>query len=78
MTDITLETGQTARIEAGIMRVTSSAPPPAAWHYRMTTQHETGGLLDARCTDFQALTEFLRQLGPLGYALRNIVRVEGI
>ena len=75
MTDnpITLATGQTATLEEGVMRVTAPAPPH---HYKMTAQHKSGGLLDVRCARAEEAMAFLAQLEPLGYTLRNIVRVK--
>lgn len=75
MTDITLETGQTARIEAGIVSVQKRLPPP--YHYRLTAQHKAGGLLDVRCSDYDAAVAFLKQLEALDYTMRSLSRVEG-
>ncbi len=75
MTDITLETGQTARIEAGIVQVQKRVPVPH--HYRLTAQHKGGGLLDVRCSEYDAAVAFLKQLERLGYAMRGLTRVEG-
>ena len=74
---ITLSTGQTATLEEGVMRVTESATPPPPHHYKMTAQHRSGGLLDVRCAEIDEAMAFLKQLLPLGYELRNIVRVGG-
>jgi hypothetical protein len=79
-TPITLPTGQTATLEEGVMRVTTSAPPRPArglHHYKMTARHEKGGLLDVRTAEIDDAMAFLKQLEPLGYTLRNIVRVAG-
>lgn len=73
-TPITLPTGQVATLEAGVMRVTAPAAPH---HFRMTAQHKGGGLLDVRCARVEEAMAFLAQLTPLGYELRNIVRVQG-
>jgi len=75
MTDITLETGQTARIEAGIVQVQKRVPVPH--HYRLTAQHKGGGLVDVRCSEYDAAVAFLKQLERLGYAMRSLSRVEG-
>jgi hypothetical protein len=75
MTDITLETGQTARIEAGIVQVQKRVPVPH--HYRLTAQHRGGGLVDVRCSEYDAAVAFLKQLERLGYAMRSLSRVEG-
>lgn len=75
MTDIGLETGQTARLEGGIMRVQPKTAPPH--HYKLTARHSGGGLLDVRCADLDATMAFLRQLEPLGYAMCSLSRVEG-
>jgi hypothetical protein len=79
MTDnpIHLPTGQTATLEEGVMRVTTSASPAAPHRYKMTAQHAGGGLLDVRCAEIDDAMAFLKQLTPLGYTLRNIVRVPG-
>ena len=71
MTDITLDTGQTARIEAGIIQVQSPKPPH---HYRMTAQHQDGAVLEARATSYDDAVAFLKQLEPLGYTMRTIAR----
>jgi hypothetical protein len=78
MTDnpITLPTGQTATLEEGVMRVTTSAAPASPHHFKMTAQHHSGGLLDVRCARAEEAMAFLAQLTPLGYVLRNIVRVK--
>lgn len=75
MTDITLETGQTARIEAGIVQVQKRVPVPH--HYKLTAQHKAGGLVDARCADYDEAVAFLKQLERLGYTMRSLSRVEG-
>lgn len=75
MTDITLETGQTARLEAGIVQVQKRVPVPH--HYRLTAQHKSGGLVDVRCSEYDAAVAFLKQLEALGYAMRSLSRVEG-
>ena len=77
MTDISLETGQTARLEGGIMRVQPNVPRGTPHHYRLTARHTGGGLLDVRCADLDATMAFLRQLEPLGYAMCSLSRVEG-
>jgi hypothetical protein len=74
MTDIILETGQTARIEAGIVQVQKRVPVPH--HYRLTAQHKGGGLLDVRCSEYDAAVAFLKQLERLGYTMRGLSRVE--
>jgi hypothetical protein len=74
MTDITLETGQTARFEAGIVQVQKR---PVPHHYRLTAQHKGGGLVDVRCSEYDAAVAFLKQLERLGYAMRSLTRVEG-
>lgn len=75
MTDITLETGQTARLEAGIVQVQKRVPVPH--HYRLTAQHKGSGLVDVRCSEYDAAVAFLKQLEALGYAMRSLSRVEG-
>jgi hypothetical protein len=77
MTDnpITLPTGQTATLEEGVMRVTTSVPSASPHHYKMTAQHQSGGLLDVRCAEIDEAMAFLKQLKGLGYELRNVVRV---
>jgi hypothetical protein len=79
MTDnpITLPTGQTATLEEGVMRVTTSAAPAWPHHYWMTTRHANGAPLDVRCAQLEGALGMLKQLEPLGYVLRNIVRVPG-
>jgi hypothetical protein len=79
MTDnpITLSTGQTATLEEGVMRVTDSAPPTSPVLYWMTTRHSSGAPLDVRCAELDGALAMLRQLEPLGYVMRNIVRVSG-
>ena len=74
---ITLASGQTATLEEGVMRVTESAAPAPPHHFRMTAQHRSGSLLDVRCARAEEAMAFLAQLTPLGYELRNIVRVGG-
>jgi uncharacterized protein with LGFP repeats len=76
MTDITLETGQTVQLRDGIVQVQPAAKPPPH-HYRMTVQHQSGGLIDVRTALVDDAMAFLRQLEPLGYVLRNIVRLTG-
>ena len=71
MTDITLETGQTAQFKDGIMQV---QPKSAPHHYKLTAQHARGGLLDVRAATYDQVIAFLKQIEPLGYAMRNIVR----
>ena len=79
MTDnpITLSTGQTATLEEGVMRVTTSTAPLPPHHYKMTAHHRSGSLLDVHCAHAEEAMAFLAQLTPLGYTLRNIVRVAG-
>jgi hypothetical protein len=75
MTDITLETGQTARLEAGIVQVRARVPVPH--HYKLTAQHKGGGLIDVRAAGYDEAVAFLRQLERLGYTMRSLSRVEG-
>ena len=77
MTDISLETGQTARLEGGIMRVQRPVPRGTPHHYKLTARHVGGSLLDARCADLDRTMAFLRQLEPLGYTMCSLSRVEG-
>ena len=75
MTNISLETGQTAQLRDGIMQVQPRAALPH--HYKLTAQHRGGGLLDVRTASYDDAVVFFKQLEPLGYTLRNIVRLEG-
>lgn len=72
MDPIRLESGQTAEFREDVMVVQQTK---ALASYKMTAQHRGGGLLDVRADELDSVMMFLRQLEPLGYTLRNVVRV---
>lgn len=76
MTDITLSSGQTARLEAGVVQVQPPGRQGPPHHYKLTAQHRDGGLLDVRTAEYDDAVAFLKQLERLDYTMRSLSRVE--
>jgi hypothetical protein len=77
MDEVRLTTGQIARMQGGVVSVVETPAKEQPHHYKMTVQHPTGSLLDVRAGEHGACMLFLAQLEPLGYAMRNMVRMPG-
>jgi len=73
---VQLGSGQTARLHQGVVQVIQPAVPET-YHFRMTTQHISGGMLESRCANHNDLLAFLRQLEALDYTMHEIARVPG-
>jgi hypothetical protein len=78
MDEVRLTTGQTARLQDGVVSVVEAPAKEQPHHYKMTAQHPvSGSLLDVRAAEHGACMLFLAQLERLGYAMRNMVRMPG-